>query len=86
MGRPDTAFSEARYPSRAIIDSHSRQKSVTSGRASDNQDKLLVMNAIRDLVRIGKAEWTKTSRGEIELRLHSGQTYLLCERHVIRIG
>lgn len=86
MGRSDTTYSDARRLSRAIFDSYSPQKSVRSRRASDDQDKILVMNAIQDLVRKGKADWIRTSHGEIELRLHSGQIYLLCERHVIRIG
>lgn len=86
MGRSDTAYADARRLSCAIFDSHSRRKGVRSRPAADDQDKILVMNAIQDLVRIGKADWIKTSRGDIELRLHSGQTYLLCERHVIRIG
>ncbi|MFD1983942.1 hypothetical protein ACFSOZ_14885 [Mesorhizobium newzealandense] len=47
--------------------------------------KSLVMTAIGELVDGGKAEWSRTATGEIELRLLTGEVFLLGELSVTRL-
>ncbi|TPN67182.1 hypothetical protein FJ986_11255 [Mesorhizobium sp. B1-1-1] len=46
----------------------------------------LVMAALGELVESGKAEWSRGATGEIELRLLSGEVFLLGKVAVIRIA
>ncbi|MBZ9807345.1 hypothetical protein LB542_13265 [Mesorhizobium sp. BR1-1-9] len=48
--------------------------------------KSLVMAAIGRLVDGSKAEWSRTATGEIELRLESGEVFLLGEVAVTRVA
>ena len=48
--------------------------------------KSLVMTAIGELVDGGKAEWNLTTSGEIELRLFTGEVFLLGEFSVARLA
>jgi hypothetical protein len=47
--------------------------------------KSQVMAAIGELVDDGKAEWDRTASGEIELRLLTGEVFLLGEVSVFRL-
>ncbi|MBZ9743431.1 MULTISPECIES: hypothetical protein [unclassified Mesorhizobium] len=47
--------------------------------------KSLVLASIGELVDGGKAEWSGTATGEIELRLLSGEVFLLGEVTVTRV-
>ncbi|MFD2052894.1 hypothetical protein ACFSQT_07140 [Mesorhizobium calcicola] len=48
--------------------------------------KSLVMTVIGELVDGGKAEWGRTAGGDIELRLLTGEVFLLGELFVIRVA
>ena len=48
--------------------------------------KSMVMAAISELVDDGKAKWTRTPTGEVELRLLSGAVFLLGELFVTRVA
>lgn len=47
--------------------------------------KSLVMTAIGQIVDDGKAEWNRTAIGEIELRLVTGEVFLLGEVSITRV-
>ncbi|TPL52347.1 hypothetical protein FJ942_21945 [Mesorhizobium sp. B2-4-2] len=53
---------------------------------ADKDARSLVMAALGELVESGKAEWSRGATGEIELRLLSGEVFLLGEVAVIRIA
>ncbi|WP_246696134.1 hypothetical protein [Mesorhizobium sp. SARCC-RB16n] len=60
---------------------------IANGAAVNREDaKTLVMAAIGTLVEDGKAEWSRTATGEIELRLLSGEVFLLGEVCVTRVA
>ncbi|MGX7873738.1 hypothetical protein ACVDG5_014115 [Mesorhizobium sp. ORM6] len=44
------------------------------------------MAAISELVDEGKAEWNHAATGEIELRLSTGEVFVLGEESVTRVG
>jgi hypothetical protein len=48
--------------------------------------KALVITLIGQLVADGNAKWTMLDEGDIELSFNSGETFLLGERVVIRLG
>jgi hypothetical protein len=48
--------------------------------------KLLVMTYFRQLVADGHAQWHRLASGDIQLRLHSGETYLLAKTTITRIA
>jgi len=48
--------------------------------------KSQVLAAIGELVDDGKAEWSRTATGEIELRLVSGEVFVLGETSVTRVA
>ena len=48
--------------------------------------KSLVMATIGALVDDGKAEWNRTATGEIELRLLTGEVFLLGDVFVTRVA
>ena len=48
--------------------------------------KSLVLAAIGELVDAGRAEWNRTATGELELRLLSGEVFLLGEVSVTRVA
>lgn len=48
--------------------------------------KSLVLTAIGELVDAGKAEWNPTATGQIELRLLTGEVFMLGEASVTRIA
>lgn len=48
--------------------------------------KSQVLAAIGELVDHGKAEWTRTATGEVELRLLSGEVFVLGEVTVTRVA
>ncbi|MBZ9797715.1 hypothetical protein [Mesorhizobium sp. ES1-4] len=62
--------------------------SQAANRAAVGQEKAkaLVMAAIGALVEDGKAEWNRTATGEIEMRLMSGEVFVLGEVSVTRIA
>lgn len=57
---------------------------IANGAAIDAKSQVLA--AIGGLVDGGKAEWTRTATGEIELRLLSGEVFLLGEVAVTRVA
>ncbi|MBZ9775330.1 hypothetical protein [Mesorhizobium sp. CO1-1-8] len=66
--------------------------SVTEGTARNAvskralEAKSQVMAAIGELVDDGKAEWNHTATGDIELRLLSGEVFVLGEVSVTRVA
>jgi hypothetical protein len=48
--------------------------------------KMLVLNCVRLLVADGQAEWARRENGDIHLRLRSGETFLLADATITRIG
>ncbi|ESZ22424.1 hypothetical protein [Mesorhizobium sp. L2C084A000] len=65
-------------------DTTSRTQAAGSRRAEGS--KLLVMAAIGEMVDHGRAEWSRTAAGEIELRLLTGEVFLLGEVAVTRVA
>ncbi|PBB24582.1 hypothetical protein CK227_17610 [Mesorhizobium sp. WSM4308] len=57
---------------------------IANGAAIDAKSQVLA--AIGKLVDAGMAEWGRTASGEIELRLLSGEVFLLGELFVIRVA
>ncbi|BCG72225.1 hypothetical protein MesoLj113a_33830 [Mesorhizobium sp. 113-1-2] len=57
---------------------------IANGAAIDAKSQVLA--AIGELVDDGKAEWSRTATGEVELRLLSGQVFLLGEATVTRVS
>jgi hypothetical protein len=55
-------------------------------RAEGNPNKALVLTYIGHLVADGFAMWKMRENGEIELRLNSGETYLLAETTILRLA
>ena len=49
-------------------------------------DKAQVMAYFRDLVDHGHAEWRMLDDGSVELRLNTGETYLLGSKTIARIA
>ncbi|TGV13511.1 hypothetical protein EN816_16650 [Mesorhizobium sp. M8A.F.Ca.ET.173.01.1.1] len=58
---------------------------IANGAAVREDAKALVMAAIGTLVEDGKAEWSRMATGEIELRLVSGEVFVLGEMSVTRV-
>ncbi|AEH87762.1 hypothetical protein [Mesorhizobium opportunistum] len=59
----------------------------SSGSVAQQEDaKSQVLAAIGELVNEGKAEWSRGESGEIELRLVSGEVFVLGEVAVTRVG
>ncbi|MBZ9670788.1 hypothetical protein [Mesorhizobium sp. ES1-3] len=60
---------------------------IANGAAVNREDaKTLVMAAMGELVEDGQAEWSRTATGEIELRLMSGEVFVLGEMSVTRVA
>ena len=57
---------------------------IANGAAIDAKSQVLA--AIGELVDDGKAEWSRTASGEVELRLLSGEVFLLGEVSVTRVA
>ena len=57
---------------------------IANGAAIDAKSQVLA--AIGELVDDGKAEWTRTASGEVELRLLSGEVFVLGEVTVMRVA
>jgi hypothetical protein len=57
---------------------------IANGAAIDAKSQIL--SAVGRLVADGKAEWSRTASGEIELRLLSGEVFLLGEVFVTRVA
>jgi hypothetical protein len=57
---------------------------IANGVAIDAKSQVLA--AIGELVDNGKAEWSRTASGEVELRLLSGEVFLLGAVTVTRIA
>ena len=47
--------------------------------------KALVMTYVGQLVADGYAEWDMLENGDVELRCHTGETFLLAETTIVRI-
>ncbi|MEI9407971.1 hypothetical protein [Mesorhizobium salmacidum] len=60
---------------------------IANGAAVSREDaKTLVMAAMGELVEDGKAEWSRTASGEFELRLMTGEVFVLGEVSVTRVA
>jgi hypothetical protein len=57
----------------------------TNGRFHGDPAKALVMNYIRQLVADGLAQWTVQDNGDLRLRFHTGETFLLTGNLIIRV-
>ncbi|MCH4554797.1 hypothetical protein ACVILI_005021 [Mesorhizobium sp. USDA 4775] len=57
---------------------------IANGAAIDAMTQVLA--AIGELVDDGKAVWSRTASGEVELRLLSGEVFLLGEVSVTRVA
>jgi hypothetical protein len=49
-------------------------------------DKALVMSQLDQLVADGYAEWAECSDGDLEVRFHSGQRFLLARHTITRLA
>jgi hypothetical protein len=49
-------------------------------------DKALVMSLLEQLVADGYAEWVDRGNGDIEVRFHSGQRFLLARHTITRLA
>lgn len=58
----------------------------TNGLFDGDPAKKLVMNYIQQLVADGLAQWTMQDNGDIQLHLHTGETFLLTEKVILRVG
>lgn len=65
-------------------DAKTRNSAAANPRTQDA--KSLVMTVIGQMVDNGKAEWNLTATGEIELRLLTGEVFLLGEISVTRLA
>ena len=68
-----------------ITDANSQAHNGSRPKRVDDA-KLLVMVAIGQMVDDGKAEWSRAATGEIELRLLTGEVFLLGEISVTRLA
>jgi hypothetical protein len=59
---------------------------AVAGRIDGDPAKIRVMAHFRELVKDGHAEWHTRESGEIELRLQSGEIYLLASTTVTRLA
>jgi hypothetical protein len=59
---------------------------AVAGLIDSDPAKVRVMAHFRELVADGHAEWHTLESGEIELRLHSGEVYLLANTTVTRLA
>lgn len=60
---------------------------TSNGEVVDSEDaKSMVMAAIGELVDGGQAEWSRTATGEVELRLISGEVFVLGDVSVTRVA
>jgi len=48
--------------------------------------KALVMNHLRQLVADGYAEWGKSEDGDVRLRFHTGETFILADTVIVRVA
>ncbi|MFB9981152.1 hypothetical protein ACFSQQ_19965 [Mesorhizobium kowhaii] len=74
----------ARSPDNTANGNSQTRDSSRHKRADDA--KSLVMTAIGELIDGGKAEWSRTTTGEIELHLLTGEVFLLGELSVTRLA
>lgn len=51
-----------------------------------DREKAVVMSYLGRLVADGYAEWRDLNNGDIELRFHSGQRFLLANRTITRVA
>jgi hypothetical protein len=65
-------------------DATSQTQAAGSRRAPDAKSR--VMTAIGQMVDDGKAEWSRTATGDIELRLLTGEVFVLGELAVTRVA
>lgn len=56
-----------------------------AGLVQDDPAKALVMTCFRRLVAGGYAEWHMPENGGVQLRFHTGETYLLAKTTITRI-
>ncbi|WP_244571359.1 MULTISPECIES: hypothetical protein [Mesorhizobium] len=59
---------------------------IESANSAAIDAKSRVLAAIGELVDAGKAEWSRAATGEVELRLLSGEVFLLGEVTVTRVA
>jgi hypothetical protein len=79
---------------RGAFDGTKRGKSCGTDATSDaimglvhaDPAKALVMTYFRRLVADGYAEWHMLENGDLQLRLHTGETYLLAKTMITRIA
>ncbi|RWB00468.1 MAG: hypothetical protein EOQ39_19800 [Mesorhizobium sp.] len=71
---------------RAMARSHDNVTDGTAAGKSAEKAKSQVMAAISELVDDGKAEWNHTVTGDIELRLLSGEVFVLGEVSITRVA
>ncbi|PSJ62736.1 hypothetical protein C7I85_03805 [Mesorhizobium soli] len=62
-----------------------RQDHIASRHYAD-RDTALVMTYLGQLVADGHAEWTELDNGDVELRFHSGQCFLLASQTITRLA
>lgn len=71
---------------RTMARSSTSDANVRSAVNPAEDTKSLVMAAMGELVDGGKAEWNRTATGEVELRLVSGEVFVLGEVSVTRVA
>jgi hypothetical protein len=52
----------------------------------DVRDKARILVSVHDLVAAGVAIWSVRATGELEVRLGSGETYVLADSAVMRVA
>jgi hypothetical protein len=69
---------------------HGRERSTTTrrGHSADSiaADRLTVIRSLQRLVDAGDARWRLTTNGDVHIALLSGETFLLGEHNLMRIG
>jgi hypothetical protein len=59
---------------------------VSPARLRADRAKVLAMKHLGQLVADGLAQWDVLDNGEIQLRFNTGETFLLAETEIIRLG
>ena len=82
MSQPGAFDEETRQPGFCSIGATS---GAIAGLFHGDPAKALVMTCIGQLVARGYAQWDMLDNGDIRLRFHMGETFLLGEKMIIRL-
>ena len=71
---------------RGASDARTKRETSCGTDATSDPAKALVIAYFRWLVADGYAQWHRRENGDIQFRLHTGETYLLAKTMIIRIA